>query len=250
MKKELNIIYNYFPNKVSGTVVECGTAEGYHEPSVSLEKSGWKFYGFEPDPRFYSILLKTRPSGTNLPFALSDKNELVEFEISAWGGNSSLKHCNFHKNELMSYDAQFDDGTKFKKIWVTSITWESFIKRYNIGHVDLFILDVEGSELSVINGMRKSQIWPDVLCVEFGYSDHKNSLMNERKKENFSGFKIIKDILKPLGYEFDYLNHNNLMFSKKTFWVDKEKPSDWFGEDTEFHHLGYCFYDKEKCKKL
>lgn len=251
MEKNLNAVQNYFPDKNQGVVVECGTAEGHHQPSTYLEKTiGWKFIGFEVDPRFWPILLKNRPNGLNLNLALSNSNELTKFTISAWGGNSSLEHCDFHKKELISYKTTFTDGTYFHDIWVSTITWKYFIEKYKIKYVDFFILDVEGSELKVIEGMKDSEVLPDVMQVEFSYSDHKNTLINEKEKENFSGYKIIKDSLEELGYEFNYLSENNLMFSKKTFWNDKEKPEEWFGEDNQFNHFGYCMYDKEKCKLL
>ena len=251
MQKELSIIQNYFQDKKSGVVVECGTAEGHHQPSMYLERSmGWKFIGFEVDPRFWPILLKNRPNGLNLNLALSNTNQLSKFTISAWGGNSSLNHCDFHKKELISYKKTFEDGSYFKDIWVSTITWSNFIKRYKIPNVDLFILDVEGNELSVLEGMKGSEVFPDVMQVEFGYSDPQNKLINEKTKENFSGYKIIKDSMEELGYAFDYLTSNNLIFSKKDFWKDKKRPTQWIGEDERFDHFGYCFYDKEKCKKL
>lgn len=250
MEKNLNVIYNYFPDKTDGVVVECGTSFGNMEPSVQLEKSGWSFIGFEPDPRYFPHLVKNRPNALNLPLALSNANELVEFEMSAWVGNSSLSHSKDHTKELLGYQSRFEDGSAFKKVWVSTITWDTFIIKQKIKSVDFMILDVEGSELNVLEGMKISDVHPDVLCIEFAYSDHNNSIINEETKENFSGFKILKDDLESMGYEFDYLNDNNLMFSKKTFWENKEKPTEWFGEDEQFFWSGYCQYDKEKCKNL
>lgn len=248
--KELNVIHNYFQSKKDGVVVECGTAQGDMNPSLYMENAlGWDFYGFEPDPRFFPVFKRNRPNATHINLALSNKNGMVEFNISSHGGNSSLEHSPDHKKELHKY-SKFKDGSLFKTIEVQTITWENFIETYNISHIDFLILDVEGSELMVIDGMSNSTVLPDVIQIEFAYSDHNNSIINEAEKTNFSGFKILKDALLKLGYEFDYLNANNLLFSKTTFWNDKEKPSEWFGEDMQFHWNGYCQYDKEKCKNL
>lgn len=251
MDKKIHVVHNYFPNKRDGVVVECGTAEGHHQPSIHLEQElGWKFVGFEPDPRYFPTLSKNRPDALKLPLALSDEDGLGEFEISAWGGNSSLEHSKDHRNELIGYNKTFEDGSYFKTVHVPTLTWDTFIRQYKIGHVDFFILDVEGSEMKVLEGMRDPSLWPDVMQVEFGYSDHNNSIINEAAKENFSGFKIIKDKLESMGYGFDYLNDNNLMFSKRNFWEERTPPAEWFGEDLQFSWNGYLMYDKEKCSKL
>jgi len=251
MNNDLHILENYFPNKRGGTIVECGTAEGWHMPSYYLElELGWKFIGFEVDPRFWPILLQNRPNGVNINLALSDKNELTEFTITAWGGNSSLSLSEEHKQELLSFKKTFPNGTFFEKIKVSSITWKTFIKKFNVAHVDHFILDVEGCEMKVLNGMIDCGVLPDVMQVEFGYSDPTNKLKNEETKEDFSGFVVIKHKLEEMGYQFDYVHLNDAFFSKKEFWKDKTIPEKWTEENEEFIYTGYCRYNKSKCKNL
>jgi FkbM family methyltransferase len=253
--KETSIIKNYFFNddlvKENGIVVECGTAEGFHEPSKTLENNfNWKFFGFEADPRFFPILCKNRPNATKINAALSDINGKIDFTISAWGGNSSLEHTKIHKEELITYSAKFDDGSYFKKISVPTINWNHFIKLYNIKNIDLFILDVEGQEIKILNGMTRESVLPQVIQIEFAYSDCENILLDEEKKENFSGiFKISKKLFE-LNYQFDYVNFNNAFFSQKSFWNNKQIPDIWEGEDEEFHWRGICYYNKSKFKKL
>jgi len=251
MQKELHILENYFPDKRDGVVVECGTAEGNHMPSIYMERElGWKFIGFEIDPRFWPILLKNRPNGLNINLALSDKNEFTDFVVTAWGGNSSLELSEEHKEELISYKKTFPIGTFFEKIKVSSITWKTFIKTYKIPHIDFLILDVEGCEMRVLNGMKECNILPDVIQIEFGYADPTNTLRNEQTKEDFSGFVLIKHKLEEMGYQFDYVYFNDAFFSKIEFWNNKGKPLNWVWEDEEFKWNGYIRYNKEKCRNL
>lgn len=262
-----NILLNYWYNedmspKRNGVVVECGTAEGHHEPSKTLEEEfGWRFYGFEADPRFYSILEKNRPNATTLNLALSDKTGKSSFTISAHGGNSSLQHCEWHKKELEQRPAIFSDGTnttKFVDIEVETITWNDFTYQYKLNEIDLFILDVEGSELKVLSGFDESSILPSVVQIEFGYlgDDEKYEICDIRygdfatKAENFSGFMNAYNRLYELGYDFDYVEHNNAIFSLRSFWKNKTKPKKWNGETTQFNWNGVCLYDKDKCEKL
>jgi FkbM family methyltransferase len=254
--KDNAVINNYFTNKnnkiiENGLVVECGTAEGFHNPSLTLEKEfNWKFFGFEADPRYYPVLCQNRPNSTNINAALSDKNGKIDFIISAWGGNSSIEHSEIHKKELLNYDAKFDDGSYFKTISVATMNWDYFINFYNIKNVDFLILDVEGQELKILNGMSLNSKLPNIIQIEFGYSDHDNLLLNEEKKENFSGFIKVSKRLFELNYQFDYVSDNNALFSQKSFWNDKNIPTVWMGEDESFFWKDMCYYDKTRCKEI
>lgn len=253
--KETAIIKNYFFEndavKQGGVVVECGTAEGFHNPSVTLENNfNWKFFGFEADPRFYPILCKNRPKATNINAALSDTNGVIDFTISAWGGNSSLEHTEIHKEELTSYPATFDDGSFFKKITIPTMNWDHFTNLYNLNEIDLLILDVEGQEIKILNGLTSNSILPSVIQIEFSYSDSENLLLDKEKRENFSGLVKIAKKLFELNYQFDYVNFNNAYFSQKKIWTNKKVPDIWEGEDEEFVYRDVCYYNKNKCKKI
>jgi FkbM family methyltransferase len=251
MDKNLHILENYFHDKKNGVVVECGTAEGHHMPSIYLERElDWKFIGFEIDPRYWPILLNNRPKGLNINLALSDKNEFTDFVVTAWGGNSSLKLSEEHANELKSYKKTFSNGTFFQTIKVSTITWKTFIKTYKISHIDYLILDVEGCEMKVLDGMIGCDILPDVIQIEYSYSDPLSILRNKELKEDFSGFAILKHKLENMNYQFDYVYENDAFFSKKDFWKNKILPKNWFAETNEFNWNGYCRYNKNKCKEL
>jgi FkbM family methyltransferase len=248
---DLHVLTNYFYDKRNGVVVECGTAEGNHMPSSYMEKElGWKFIGFEVDPRFWPVLLQNRPNGLNINAALSDENGFASFTVSAWGGNSSLNMSAEHAAELISYRRTFENGSFFQNVTVPCMTWKNFIKSYKIENVDFLILDVEGCEMKVLNGMIGSEVMPDVIQIEFGYSDPTNKLRDEKTKEDFSGFIILKHKLQEMGYRFDYVQYNNAYFSKNDFWKDKQLPDKWEEESNEFTWFGYCRYNKDKCKNL
>ena len=76
------------------------------------------------------------------------------------------------------------------------INWGKFISDFKVDSVDLLTLDVEGHELSVIDGIRKTKIYPNVIQVEFLRSDPERPLLNEETKQDFSGFITISKILK------------------------------------------------------
>jgi FkbM family methyltransferase len=253
----IELIENYFMDlstgeiQKNGTVVECGAAEGHFNPSLTLEGIyGWKYYAFEPDDNMYPILCYKRPNAEKLKCALSNFIGKAKFYESAHNGNSSLKHSDVHKNELNTYKERFQDGSITKEIEVDVVNWQWFIDKYSIKTVNLLTLDVEGHELTVLDGIKSTSVYPEVIQVEFLRCDFSNSLLDEAKKQNYSGFVAISKMLYGMGYEFNYVSDSNAHFSLKSFWANKPKPENWSAEEDKFEWLGYSFYDKALCKEL
>ena len=65
--------------------------------------------------------------------------------------------------------------------------------------VDLFVLDVEGHEIAVIEGMSGAKVLPKVMCVEHGQV----------------GLDVLNDKLSTLGFEFASSLHVNSFFVRK-----------------------------------
>jgi hypothetical protein len=64
--------------------------------------------------------------------------------------------------------------------------------------IDLFVLDVEGYEIEVLEGMKNSKFLPKILCVEYPHV----------------GLDNIKSFLNELNYKFDLTKDNNAYFIK------------------------------------
>lgn len=244
----LSIIKNYFIDetgaaKIGGVVVECGTAQGTFNPSLYMEEHlGWTFYGFEPHPAFWEQLNYNRP----LPSAIKINKALSSYvgnsDFCMAGDNSSLHHSKAHLQEM--------GGGNLQHITVETTTWRDFIDEFKIPDVSLFILDVEGCELEVLEGMLGCPVMPSIIMIEYCRSDYDFLLRNEETHEDFSGFKIIKDAVTRMGYMFDYAISANAMFSRNDFWENKERPNTWFGEELSCSLHGYEIYNKEKCQSL
>jgi hypothetical protein len=92
-----------------------------------------------------------------------------------------------------------DAGCKFEDLQLKTVTWKHLVRSQRISRVDLLVLDVEGHELAVIDGMRGCTVLPDVLCVEFGHV----------------GLGVIREQLERLGYAFDTTSNANAYFVKR-----------------------------------
>jgi len=166
------IFERYFPNKTHGTCIEAGAYDGITESSTYFfEKNfNWTCFNIEPLPIVYDNLIKNRPHAKNFNIALSNKNGEATFinykhpTLNYNWGNGSLSHSDKHKKMLEQLCSE-------KQVMnVKCITYSTFIKQNNIQELDLFVLDVEGHELQVIEGMYECDILPNVFVIEHGYN--------------------------------------------------------------------------------
>jgi hypothetical protein len=71
-------------------------------------------------------------------------------------------------------------------------------QNFNGRTVDLFVLDVEGFEVEVLDGMVGSKYLPNIFCIEYPHV----------------GLDKLQEILVDLGYRFDTINETNAYFIK------------------------------------
>jgi len=145
------------------------------------------------------------------------------FYVTSHPGNSSLEHSDKHINELKSYNAEIKEDK------VKAISWKRLLLDYSIEKIDLLSLDIEGAEKYVLKDMIDSNVLPDVICIEVGYEW-------EEKKE----------ILKTIGYRFDFFHYNNAYCSKYNKKIDIEKVKFYF--QNEWYWNGNLIYQYEKDK--
>jgi len=153
------IIYErYFKDSDPGTAIECGANDGlYLSTCKTFEEIGWKVINIEASPQNFEKLKINRPKSTNINAALSDKNGLVQVDHYDYdnGGMSKLsieEGCP-HIKELTPIISTNINAIRYDFVFHTPI--------------DLFVLDVEGHELKVIDGMRSTTFWPKVFCMEW-----------------------------------------------------------------------------------
>jgi len=196
------ILNRYFPDfNIKGVFVECGAFDGRTDSSCKFfeEYMGWTGYNFEPVPWIYEKLCKNRPNSNNYNLAMSNAVTSSTFTVVnhpdlEWDtGIGSIQHTEEAKKIWE------DANCTFKDITVSLTTWSEFIKTNQVNYVDLFVLDVEGHELSVIEGMRGCPVLPDIMCVECD-------------KVSISDIKIK---LQELGYVYDTSSFVNAFFIKE-----------------------------------
>jgi FkbM family methyltransferase len=68
-------------------------------------------------------------------------------------------------HSISNYQNQFSKKTEY--IEVTTTTVENIINQYEIDHIDILKLDIEGAENQVIPNLLKKKIFPTQILVEF-----------------------------------------------------------------------------------
>jgi FkbM family methyltransferase len=189
----------FFQKGISGFFIECGACGGEVESSCKFfeETLGWEGLNIEASKVNYDILTSNRPKSRNLMLGLSDHDGTLIFRHAVHPthvefGNGSFEHTPEHLNSLQR------DGCSFQEFEVEVITWRTLIEREHIKFVDLLVLDVEGYELKVLDGMLGCSVLPDIICIEVGHLS----------------FQAIREKLSHLGYSYDISSHVNAFFIK------------------------------------
>lgn len=196
----------YFKNTENGFFIECGAYDGVVDSNTLCfyKSKNWRGINIEAVPILFNELKKNRPEDLNLNLALSDKEGVSTFTQavdSKYGlyngnfGNGSLKHTEVHKQELLKRECDFVEYE------VKTESLFSLFEKHIIKKPQLFILDVEGHEHTVLSTLDKISVLlqPEVWCIEYGHS----------------GFNTIVEIMKYNKYTLDYKDSINLLFSKR-----------------------------------
>jgi FkbM family methyltransferase len=147
-----NLVYYYYLPKRGDVVVDLGA--GYGEEAIYLSKhvSGFRYIGVEGQPVIYECLSNTfNDAGEEFiasPYIITNK-EMVKFVSQR------------------SYAAVGETPKAY--IEVPVITWEKFIKRYEISKIDLLKMNIEGAEKEVIENINDFSVIKRLIisCHDF-----------------------------------------------------------------------------------
>ena len=189
------LITKFFKNTYNGFFIECGANDGIAgSPCKPFEAMGWLGINVEANPHCYELLKKNRPNCVNYCCALGAKEGKMPFYIpegasrKKMAGGSTL-HKEIHAGRTLE-EKQVDVKTYYN---IIKDNIDAFDK------IDLFLLDVEGHELEVIEGMKGSKHLPRVFVIEYSKVDME--LLNE---------KLIND----MGYKIKGIYKDNICYEK------------------------------------
>jgi FkbM family methyltransferase len=205
---EDQIIYEKFYSSPSsssskcndGVVLEIGGLDGNFASNSWFFQYAlhWTAILVEANPTMYQKMTENRPDAINVWNAIC-RGETAKFQLT----------------NMEATDGLVDEMTEANRIAVGNVdvidvpcsTLSDLLVRYDIRHVDVFFLDVEGAELIVLETIDWTKVTIDILVVEMSYADlTKNDkirkfLSNLGYKTPFSMHEICQERKKQLGKE-------------------------------------------------
>lgn len=205
----------FFKNKMGGFFIECGAANGISDSSCKFfeESMNWRGINIEAHPEIFQQLKNNRPKGLNLNNGLTSAEEdgkLLKFNaydflkknkifIDEYGPHAPIGFLDSAKKERLKHGLSTKNMNSAGQLDVIGLSYKSLIEQYKVEKVDLFVLDVEGSELDVISGMKGSSVLPKIMCVE----------------SNKVEMPVLNSRLSDLGYDFYSTIHVNSHYIRR-----------------------------------
>ncbi len=185
-KDLINII-----NKKNGFYLEVGAYNGISE-SVSLrfeKELDWSGLLIEPNPLHYKYLKRNRSRNICLNFICLNKKffkkKLYIKNLNQMSYIVDEKQRFYFKDypiKKINNLAKESKSGNFKSYKCKIQSLENIFNKYKIKALDLAIIDVEGSELELLEGINFNKIKINYLCIE---SYNINKLRNYMKKKNY-----------------------------------------------------------------
>lgn len=133
-----------------------------HPTSSSVTKwfydNGWRGINIEPHPFCFDLISKERTRDINLPFAISDKQEDIEFYL-----------LNAHGLSTASLDiaaTHSQNGFEYESIKVKADTLGHLLELYAEEEIHFLKIDIEGFEEIAISSLNLEVFRPWIFCIE------------------------------------------------------------------------------------
>ena len=213
----------YFYGIKDGVVMESGALDGdLFSNSVLFEKfANWTTINVEADPTNYGNLILNRPNAINVNGALCSEPRLLHY--SSYGVIPVRGFIEFMSE---SFIKKWHGPIYNKKVSIDELPTvqclpvKQLFRHLHVKHIDLWILDVEGAEESVLKGVDFNEVTINFVAME---CDEHDIEKNSRKTS----------ILEANGFKCDLIDRNcmckNNSFKHSEMPADKTQLSKWNG---------------------
>jgi FkbM family methyltransferase len=193
----------------NGFFIEAGANDGISQSNTFLyeKEFGWSGLLIEPNPSKCFQCKNNRPNSIVENYALVSNNyqsDYIDGDFSHEGYADSLMSMVLDEGDWCDdilRDCKKTKKENFNIIKVPAISINKLIEKHNIKKIDFFSLDVEGYEISVLNGFDIEKYLPTYMLIEtttfedrkkfiFEYMDNKNYEVIEQLSGNDYLFKI------------------------------------------------------------
>ena len=190
----------YFKNKKKGFFIDIGCHHPFKANNTFLlYRSGWSGINIDLNKISIDLFDIARPRDINICAAISNKEGIIEYYLP----NNNPLSSEITTNKNFSKILKNIHGNKYQTFKTKSITWQSIEKQYNtlLESVDILKIDIEGSDLEVLETIDLNKLNPELLMIEASTLD-----VSERNK--------VISYLKFKNYKILYDNKVNVIFNK------------------------------------
>jgi FkbM family methyltransferase len=151
-----------------GDILDVGANIGYTAcVFAAARKAPAKIYAFEPDLASFAMLEETIRRKH-----LGDTVEVFNMAVGSADGSLQFWHNEEHSADHRVVTEQFKTsrpaGEKITTVAVTSV--DNFVEARNLQNISFIKIDVQGYELAVCEGMRKTIEKFPAMCIAFEYA--------------------------------------------------------------------------------
>jgi FkbM family methyltransferase len=160
---------NWFYGMVNGTILESGALNGIQFSTSSMfEKfSSWLAIHVEADPKNYHELRQYRPNSINVHAALCKEPQLLHFTNTpnnAINGFFEFMRPSFIESWHPQLHAHPELVNSLPSILCVPLP--HLLSELGVHKIDLWVLDVEGAELSVLESMDFKKVKVSTIAME------------------------------------------------------------------------------------
>lgn len=220
------VLNELFKDQEAGFFIEIGCIDGQRfSNTLVFEEKGWHGLCVEAHVDYIELLKKNRPNSIVCHCAVGECNEdNVEFFANSRGALSTLdktKEKEF-KQRFPQYFSGFETQTVNKR------RLDSLLEEFNINHVDILSIDVEGYEVNVLKGIAFDVYKPRVIVVESDDQQHEKQLDHLLLKNGYyKSIRVVNNIFYLLEKEMEKAIKNKTISGMVTY---TEHPLDDGGD--------------------
>ena len=176
----------------NGFFIEAGANDGISQSNTALYEFNYGWRGLLIEPNFikYQQCKQNRINSIVENYALvsNSYNKLeIEGNFAKADYEGSLTAMVYDKGDWVD-DNLLKEKEKIKDelISVPAITLTKLLDKHNIQKIDFISLDVEGYEISVLNGLDFKKFTPSFIMIETTtYEERKNFIIEYMKNKNY-----------------------------------------------------------------